>query len=242
MTVRHLIAVSIIALTASAAMAADAPLIVDPAVSAGYDWTGFYVGVFGGVSLQLASLPGSYSYYEGDYSDYYRTDQQTVGGELGVAGGYSAQIGSFVLGGEADIAWTNLSIESDKYAGYVETQTNWISTLRVKAGMVLGDGVLVYGTAGLAAADMEALVCYDESCDAGYEYEIDGVRLGLTVGIGTEARLTDNLTVDAKLLYTQLETATADVPYSAAIWNYDTSASFDASILSARAGLNWHFN
>ena len=238
MTVRHLIAVSIIALTASAAMAADAPLIVDPAVSAGYDWTGFYVGVFGGVSLQQAGLPGTYSYYEGDYSDYYRTDQQTVGAELGVAGGYNAQIGNFVLGGEADIAWTNHSVESDKYAGYVESQTNWISTLRVKAGMLVGDGVLIYGTAGLAAADVECLVCYDEDCDDGYEYGADGVRLGLTVGLGTEAQLTDNLTVDAKLLYTQLETVAADVEYD----SYYSTASFETSILSARAGLNWHFN
>ena len=234
---RHLIAVSIFALATSAAMAADAPLVVaEPA--AGVDWSGFYAGVFGGANLQSSELPGYYSYYEGDYyGDYYRVNAQSFGGELGAAAGYNAQFGDFVLGAEGDLAWVSNSVESSQEYGYVKSQTNWLATARIKAGMLVGDSALVYGTAGVAAAGIDTLVCYDSSCDDGYEYGPDDIRYGLTVGVGAEAMIADNLSIDAKVLYTKFETVDATEAY------YDySSAHFDADIVSARVGLNWHLN
>lgn len=235
--VRHLIAVSIFALSASTAMAADLPLLVsDPAGT--IEWTGFYAGVFAGANLQASGLPGYYSYYEGDYyGDYYRVDVESVGGELGAAAGYNAQFGDFVLGAEGDLAWVSNSVESDQYEGFVKSQANWLATARVKAGLLVGDAALVYGTAGIAAAGIDTLVCYDSSCDDGYEYGPEDVRYGLTVGVGAEAMVADNLSIDAKLLYTKLETVSATEAY------YDYySAHFDADLISARVGLNWHLD
>lgn len=207
------------------------------APAAAVDWTGFYAGVFGGANLQQAEIPTFYGWYYG--SGYYYgggddTVPQAIGGEVGGVAGFNQQFGAFVLGAEGDVAWSNNLVLVDTAYNYATARLNWLGTFRFKAGVAVGDNAVVYGTAGVAAASIDYSVCYDSACDNAYDYGASGVRYGLTAGIGAEAMVTDNLSIDGKLLYTTFATTSLTTPYD----GYPVI--FGSNVVSARVGLNWH--
>jgi len=92
---------------ASPALAADLPLYTKaPAVATPmYDWSGFYVGVFGGGgygnhNLNNALGPVGFANYTINYS--------STGAIAGGEAGYNVQSGNIVLGVEADGFWSGV--------------------------------------------------------------------------------------------------------------------------------------
>src|SRR5262245_62063684 len=73
-------------------MPTKAPPFVPPPV---FDWSGFYVGVNGGGGWGRAwsDLTGGF---------------HTSGGVVGGTAGYNAELGSWVLGFEGDLDWSNI--------------------------------------------------------------------------------------------------------------------------------------
>ena len=91
----------------SPAIGADLPIYSKaPAIAAPmYDWSGFYVGVFGGGgygnhNYNNANGPAGFANFTVNYS--------STGGIAGVEGGYNAQSGNMVFGVEADGFWSGI--------------------------------------------------------------------------------------------------------------------------------------
>src|SRR4051794_12140478 len=90
------IGLSTLVATTSASRAAD--MLAPDMRPALIDWTGLYVGGFGGVGC-----------LEANYQPPYASLDPNMAGCVGLAGiygGYDYQIGSFVLGFEGDYGWT----------------------------------------------------------------------------------------------------------------------------------------
>jgi len=169
---KHLVSlwtgVATAALFASAASAADLPARAAPpapvvAAAPIFTWTGFYAGVNAGwgwlndnsTSVVLGgAVPGTLFF-----------DNNDDGGFVGGAQiGYNYQIGSFVIGVEADLQWADTDRNIDVRfvpagAGGVFTPgtfrsdlSDWFGTVRARVGVAF-DRVLIYGTGGLAYSD-----------------------------------------------------------------------------------------
>jgi outer membrane immunogenic protein len=164
------------ALGVSSAFAADLPVRSEPpppfvpAVPI-FTWTGFYVGVNAGwgwrddnrtpviltPGIGTPGLAGQLD-FSGDDGGF------TGGGQIG----YNYQIGSFVIGAEADIQWAdtgnNQNVIFTPAPGFTgvflpgEFSSNapeWFGTLRARLGFA-ADRFLVYATGGLAYTEDNA--------------------------------------------------------------------------------------
>jgi outer membrane immunogenic protein len=163
-----LVGTATIALT-SAGQAADLPYQAPPPVIAAvpfFTWTGFYVGVNAGwgwreddeESVFLTPGPGTPGLagtlvFPGNGDGGF-----TGGGQIG----YNYQIGSFVIGVEADIQYADTDEDQTVVflpgAGFTGTfvpgvfnsnAPEWWGSVRARLGFAI-DRVLIYGTGGLA--------------------------------------------------------------------------------------------
>ncbi len=154
----------------SAASAADLPVRAAPPVIAAvpiFTWTGFYVGGNLGAGWRdsnndpvILTGPGIPGGLEGGTLIFGNSNDATFtgGGQIG----YNYQIGSWVIGAEADIQ----GIDNDNNANVVfipgpgfaggdfvpgefENGADWWGSVRLRAGVAF-DRVLVYATGGLA--------------------------------------------------------------------------------------------
>ena len=148
-----------IALAASAAQAADlpsrapapAPMIAAVPI---FTWTGFYVGVNAGYGWNVNDNSDVFIPGVGFVSSGGNDGGFVGGGQIG----YNYQIGSFVIGAEADIQWADLGGNGNDFFlgnGFVGGGGNgldWFGTVRARAGFAF-DRLLVYATGGFAYAN-----------------------------------------------------------------------------------------
>jgi len=204
---------------AGAAAAADLPARAAPpapvfsAVPV-FTWTGFYVGVNAGYGWQdnndgsvfvpagtFVTAPGASGTitYGDDDGDGF-----VGGGQIG----YNYQIGSFVVGVEADLQFADLG-GSDGTATFPATfpasfrpagtagGIDWFGTVRARAGVAFGQA-LIYATGGFAYGGA------DDDNDAFGLVNDDDVRTGWTLGAGVEYAFTNNLTLGIEGLWVNL--------------------------------------
>ena len=123
-------------------------------------------------------------------------DIDTDGFLGGITGGMNWQVGSFVLGAEAD--WSLAGIDGSRVTpavgGPTTVEKNWVSTVRGRAGYAF-DRYLIYGTAGFAFGDISV---------KGGGQKDDDIVSGWAAGLGVEGMLTPSLTAKAEYLYTDL--------------------------------------
>jgi outer membrane immunogenic protein len=200
-------------LAASRASAADLPVRTGPApayypVAAVYDWGGGYIGINGGYTFGQSEW-GSDPFNPSHLSS---TGNFNVnGGLVGVTMGVSGQWGAWVFGVEGDFDWQGLSGSSSSAfctsvflalvagspAGGLscKTQSNWIGTVRARAGYAW-DRVLLYGTAGGAGANVETSL-------NGLSVQ-NNAKFGWTAGGGLEWAFADNWTAKVEYLFVGL--------------------------------------
>jgi outer membrane immunogenic protein len=125
-----------------------------------------YVGINGGYAFGQSEWSDPFNPSGTSSSGHFNVN----GGLVGVTMGVSGQWGAWVFGVEGDFDWQGLSGSSNgafctsiflspaalSPAGGLscKTQSNWIGTLRARAGYAW-DRVLVYGTVGGAGANVE---------------------------------------------------------------------------------------
>jgi outer membrane immunogenic protein len=241
-------------------------------------WDGFYAGINGGYAWGNSAV----SYGANDPAaqlgvgagkvfpsmDFHR-DGPLAGGQIG----YNWQVNShWLIGAETDYQWSNLSGTGASSAhltnvGGVSTMNvsqtvQSFGTTRVRMGVLLLDSLLLYGTGGVAYAQVNeslnltpsgtgALTSapFSYSCTAGvtcFSGSSSGTRVGWTAGAGAEYAITTNLTFKTEILYLHFAAPTATVTATAVTAGGPVPASFAATFSPvyfaiARFGLNFRF-
>jgi outer membrane immunogenic protein len=215
-------------LLSGAAQAADlgwnsgASPIYSPTPAAG--WTGFYAGINAGYDWgTLTRRPTTGGA---------QTENNTSGGQIGAQAGYNMDMGGFVLGGEADLQWANVSHTEDiTGVGTFKSGIDFYGTVRGRAGMSFGQ-VMPFVTAGFAAGRGTSSV----TNGSGVTTSQSATHMGWTLGAGLEAQATENISIKAEYLYVDLGTqAYNGLP--AGVGNIDVTQRFSV----IRAGLNYKF-
>ncbi len=209
---------------AGAAMAADLPAHdyapqpaapYEPQISA-YNWTGFYVGINGGLTTGGFTSGGSGAF------------GSATGGAIGGTVGYNYQINQFVIGAEGDYDFQNLSakrtIGTTNYSGKVSQ----LGTARLRLGYAI-DQALLYVTGGLAMGYEQ----YSVSSPA-VNGTANGFHAGTAVGAGLEYAFTQNISAKAEYTYTSLSPSTVFGGTAAAVHT-------GVGLSNVRFGLNYKF-
>jgi len=174
-----LIASTVSMVAFQAAHAADAIDEVPQAPAAEYsepvvkNWSGAYVG-------------GTASWQKGKFNGQGHDRGHALGG--GLYGGYNMQSGQMVYGGEADLNYSGVDNTSNGFTAKQGAN----GSIRGRVGVDLNP-VLVYGTAGIAASNVEV--------KNGAGAKDDATMLGWTAGAGVEAFVTDNVTARVEYRY-----------------------------------------
>jgi outer membrane immunogenic protein len=209
----------IFALTATgSALAADlpppaappprAPAAYVPVIAPAYSWSGIYLGINGGYQFGTSDWTGQLGGSTGNFN----TNGFLIGGTVGA----NYQMGSFVLGVEADDGWSNLKGNSGGGCGTLgagigggppattncETKSDWLGTARARLGWAW-DRVLVYGTGGAAFGNVQAGF-NPPFAVAGSSFNSQ-TEFGWTAGAGVEFAFAQNWTGKVEYLFVDLE-------------------------------------
>ncbi|MCM2292080.1 porin family protein [Allorhizobium sp. BGMRC 0089] len=182
----------------------QAPVAVDTPAPVVSNWAGAYVGGEGTYTWSRSGGPN--------------LDGHALGGAL--YGGYNWQTDKIVYGAEADMGYAGgHSDASDGYSG----KEGWNGSIRGRLGYDLSP-FMVYGTAGLAAADTKI------SNNVGSDSK---TAFGYTVGAGVEAMVTKNITTRIEYRYTNYGNKNYD------IGNTSVSRGFDDQSVKVGIGVKF---
>jgi outer membrane immunogenic protein len=176
----------------SSALAADLPLKAGPVVTPMYDWSGFYVGVFGGGGM------GNHNYNNGTPTNFanYLINYDSTGGIAGGEVGYNAQSGMYVVGVEADGFWSGIKgSDLSQFnngtlpVGAIDaTNLRWGGTFRARGGIAV-DRLLLFFTGGWAYGD----ILHTSTVPGVAIDQFTNHQSGLTGGAGIAYAITNNL-------------------------------------------------
>jgi outer membrane immunogenic protein len=223
---------------ASRATAADLPVRTEapayyPAVPPIYDWGGGYIGINGGYAFGQSQWGADALNPSGLTST---GNFHVNGGMAGVTAGVSGQWGAWVVGAEGDFDWQGLKGTSNSpYCTSLITSTvpilippvpavgtpaglscktasTWLGTFRGRFGYAW-DRVLVFGTAGIAGANVQTGL---NTLPPQTNFDI-----GWTAGAGVEVAFADHWTFKVEYLFVDLGNVSCNHGYSC---GYDSPA------------------
>ena len=219
-----------------------------------YDWSGLHIGITGGGAFD-GHDPG-FSYENVDAASQavlpHGADITSNGGLVGGEIGYDIETGGWVFGVEGDASWTNFgdsttrSVEANTSIGVppltfaTNYQIDWISTVRGRVGIPL-DHFLIYGTGGLAFAD----VSMNQSVSVGAPAmgqligSEEKTKAGWTLGGGAEYALCENITAKAEALWFDLGSISLNASNPNIVQSLDVDQKVEGVI--ARAGIGYKF-
>lgn len=185
---------------AGAAAAADlppraaAPMVP---VAPAFTWSGFYVGTHNGYMNLNSTVrtQGNAPNTIANVAANRRPAEISNDGERifsGVQAGYNLQFGRTVIGIEADVSYTDLSarnafISTLSDFSLFRQDIDFFGTVRGRFGIAF-DQFLVYGTAGVAGADVNQRVAFLRNTDLALQFagRRSDTEFGFTVGGGIE--------------------------------------------------------
>ncbi len=199
---RILLSTAAIAAISASALAADLPsrVLAAPPPLPLFTWTGIYIGGQVGYQWSAESSPQIYSLAGGTVASQPNYNQSGVvgGGHVG----YNWQINQFVLGIEGEVEGTNFE-GSGKFgtggALALHTEINVQGSVRGRLGYAW-DRLLIYGTGGVAFAQLESR--YTNTALGLDDYKTD--RTGWTAGGGFQYAFTPNWSFGLEYRYTDL--------------------------------------
>jgi len=191
----------------SPALAADLPIYGKAPVvaTAAYDWSGFYIGVFGGGgygnhNLNNATGPAGLANFTANYS----SQGGLGGGEIG----YNWQSGNIVVGVEATAFGADIKGGDSFALGWDDaTKLSWGGTLRARGGIAV-DRLLLFFTGGWGYG---SLTHTDTNPGVGVD-TFKTTRSGLAAGGGIAYAITENLIGKFEYTYLDLGTFRRDAP------------------------------
>lgn len=234
-----------------------------------FNWSGLYAGVTAGAAINHANT--ELSAVNGGIPNYRPEDTPLLnaigsgtftqaGPIVGGRAGYNVQMGTIVLGAEADLSWLrfdksrigtgNPFVGEDNppfYATFVQrASSGWVGTLRGRLGVSLGRALL-FATGGLAIGEMSFAYSEREFAFKGLNYgtasgESSSVRTGWAAGGGMEYALTVNWILHAEYLHIDLgslRTSGLVTSDNAATARHNFTTKLDSDIF--RAGISYRF-
>jgi outer membrane immunogenic protein len=210
-----LASVGAMALTGSAAFAADLPSRAPPPVYLPpvpiFTWTGIYIG--GQIGYAWASGNNNFTGFDPFFGPAGGTFLSTSAGGTpsGVIGGanvgYNYQINQWVLGVEGSVDGTSLSNTAvvafpDGTSLTAHTKADIQGSIRGRLG-VAWDRALIYGTGGVAFGGFNTDVSIlNPAVPFFANGNVSNTRVGWTVGGGIQYAITNNWSVRAEYRYT----------------------------------------
>jgi outer membrane immunogenic protein len=256
-----------------AASAADMAVKARPAPVVVFSWTGCYVGGSVGAAQGRSNFNwsnitegptglavGAATVLPAAANARLSDTGVAAGGQVGC----NYQTGALVFGGEADIQWTDIKTSRTATSlgntnggpativpGAIaeSVSSDWLATFRGRAGYAW-DRVLVYGTGGLAVANIRYFdeVCFPTAGLPGCNTaSSSSTRTGWVVGGGIEWAFAANWSVKAEYLYADLGNTTnrsiyttlaGATPFPLATINHNHNFIEE----TARVGVNYRFN
>ncbi|MEJ8562038.1 outer membrane beta-barrel protein [Yoonia sp. GPGPB17] len=234
------------------------------------NWEGWHAGLqFGGISAE-----GQHNITEDGFENF-DLDAPTKldeieGGLVGIRAGRDWMRGSLVFGAEAEISkagngvnqFSAVNDTSDNVGEFYETEISGLGSIRGRVGYLVGaeQNTLLYGLAGLAAADIRAsngdaddadpdpgTIDLVADCDTatGACAEASDTVFGYTIGFGVEHQLPDvqfgggNLSVGLEYAYydygdAELSTTTTEANPADHEFDVDLSAHTLQAVLRLR--------
>lgn len=202
--------------TSGPASAADIPA-KSPRVT--YDSCGFprFAGFHLGGNVGSLGYNANRNDLDGYFIDNSGWDATAISATAGIQAGYDWQSCNKVFGVVADWNWANAKATTisnpNAIPESVQSQMNWFSTLRARAGVTV-NGTLLYVTGGVAAAKIKTTITDTDS------FVFDKTRWGGVGGVGAEFALGDNWSLNSEVLYMQFAkqnatfTDTGGTPFS----------------------------
>lgn len=195
-----------------------------------FDWNGLYFGVNGG---------GGWGEIDWAFVNGPSATWDSGGGIAGATIGYNFQSGPWLLGVEGDFDWADISgsIDCPNPAFSCQSDLDWFATFRGRAGWATGR-LLLFGTAGLAVADMHVETVLPGNSVPPSGKPVNGssaTAVGWTAGLGAEFAFWSNWSGKIEWLYYDLGTNSYTVDF-----NSKVRASQNGNMV--RIGLNRKFN
>jgi outer membrane immunogenic protein len=195
----------------SQAMAADLPVKAAPLAPPTYDWSGFYVGGFGGYgfgnqNINNATGPAGFANFTANFESH----GPMAGGEVG----YNWMVTRDIMFGlEGDSAWTNIRGNDNFALGWDDANhLKWVGSLRARSGFTV-DRLLMFFTGGWAVGDID-----HTNTNPGFGVDtFSAHRSGLTAGGGIAYAITNNLIGKIEYRYYDLGTYHRDAPTNGAL-------------------------
>lgn len=260
------VSASTVALT-GAASAADLPAkAVSPAPVWTANWSGFYLGINGGVLTHQSTTKDLNNWTDVSYVSNH--DSKATGGLFGGQVGWNWQDDTFVYGVEADIAWASAK-SSNVVTGcpgcgggggagggiraVITSEVNWLATFRGRMGVTVGgaNATLVYLTGGGALAGIK------NQWGAGYatgpanrlgtdqDFVADDTTWGWVAGAGMEHRFRGmpNWSFKAEALWIQFENRDVTNPGPSKVTRVTQpfTTEFQNQMAVGRVGINYKF-
>jgi outer membrane immunogenic protein len=230
------VALGVLAL-ATPAIGADLPMKAAPVVAPVYDWTGIWIGGFGGYAFGNHNLNNANGPAPTGFSNYtanWESHGAFGGGEIG----YYWQTGQFVWGIAGDAAGTNISGTDDGALGQAATspvidsnKLKYLATLTASGGIDV-DRLMLYLKGGWAAGDIT-----HTNINPGTGTDVFTVhRSGLVAGGGLAYAITNNIIGKVEYRYYDLGTYHRDTPTNGVL-PYTVTATYSTVVL----GLDFKF-
>ena len=199
------------------AMPVKAPVYAVP-----YNWTGFYVGVNGGVGFGRSTWSGATG------SSGFNTSGGLVGGTIG----YNYQMGHTVVGLEGDLDWSNIrgSTTALPCTTSCETRNSWLGTARGRIGYAF-DRFMPYVTGGLAVGDVTG---YHVTKNTGTS---SSTEVGWAAGAGVEYAFAADWSASLEYLYADL--GSSDCKVGVCSYTGPTTVEFATSLVRVGVNRRW---
>jgi outer membrane immunogenic protein len=177
----------------SPALGADLPIYTKaPALATpAYDWSGFYVGVFGGGGFGNHNLQNALG--NAGFANF-TLNYESTGGIAGGEVGYNVQSGNVLVGVEADGFWSGIKgsdvglFNAGNVAAIDATNLRDGATVRARGGITV-DRLLLFFTGGWAYGDF----LHTNTDPVNGIDQFSTHRSGLTAGGGIAYALTNNV-------------------------------------------------
>jgi outer membrane immunogenic protein len=256
--------VALAAMIAAPAMAADLPVTYKAPPPVYYNWTGCYLGFaggwMGGHKAYGRASDGTLGFLSG--VTFNEDESSAISGIIGVTAGCNYQVSPYwVVGVEGDFSATRLENAFQNtypavafFTPRTETltsDTNWLATIRARAGFLVTPRALLYVTGGAAFAQDKSSLVLVTAANSQFQGSDTRTLAGWTVGGGGEWKMEKwfgpGWSMKAEYLYVQFEDHTFSSPMTSflggppipgASWTTTVRRNYDNIF---RLGLNYTF-